>query len=107
MTLRVELMCERCVMSTARYGMTHIPGEISGLRCSVIQGLALLGRYAVYVGSCLPTYRNSLSVCPIFWDFSVQEERRTLLTLGDGTVMLPSPTSLTNYTPRLRNVPEE
>jgi hypothetical protein len=46
-TFRVELLCERCVKSAARYGVINISCEISGLRCSAIKVLALLGRYAV------------------------------------------------------------
>jgi len=61
---------------TARYSIQLKPYEIWGLRRGVVEAFALLGCYAAYVGSCLPTFRDSLSI---------PSSRAECMTLEDGT----------------------
>ena len=48
--------------SDKNFRTMEIVCEISGSRRHVVETFALLGSHIVYVGSCLPTFRDSFSV---------------------------------------------
>jgi hypothetical protein len=73
---------------------------ISGFRRNVDDICALLGYYAILSGSSVPTFRDNLSISPIFKGQEIQEP------LNMGLIACPE-TSVQNYDSTLRNIPEE
>jgi len=87
----------RITLESEAYGNVNCLCEcvISGFRHIVKDIFALLGRYAAYFGSKIPTFRDDLSVpCS-----------RTVRPLQKGPTSCPD-TSVDSYQSTLRNVPE-
>jgi hypothetical protein len=69
---------------------------------TVVEAFALLGYYVAYVGSWLPTFRESLSV-----PYSAkQSKNKNSWPLNMGPTSYTE-TSVNSYQPTLRNIPEE